>query len=110
MLLATSRTKMSLALFVSFATRLLALLSNNTYRPLVETPTGHELSFPPRVPERSTLIKVVVPLVRSRRKTLRGAGLTARRRLLVPGPARLLAALANKTNRPSDVIMGPSES
>ena len=73
-LLTVSRRKMSATLFVSFATRSLALLSNATNWPLVEISDGSESPLPPLSCDWLALIRVVVPAARSRRKTLSLAG------------------------------------
>src|SRR5436309_15781665 len=93
--LTRSRTKISVALFVSPETRSLALLSNKAYWPFVERAMGQELSLPPPVPEELMLTSVVMALLRSRRKTFRGAGETAGIGLFAAITTRLLAVLAN---------------
>jgi hypothetical protein len=108
--LTISRTKTSVALLVSPATKSLALLSNAAYWPLEERLMGRESPLPPPVPRRLTLTKLVVPLVRSRRKTFSGAGIRVGRVVLLVSRARLLAVLVKSTYRPSGLRMGVPES
>src|SRR5690242_1400938 len=75
--LITSRTKTSDKLFVSRRTRLLAALSKRTNCKLVERETGNESPLPPEEPVMSTLTRVVSLLLRLRRKTFKGGGITA---------------------------------
>src|SRR6266404_3266993 len=73
-------------------------------------PVGIESPFPPPVPVKFTLTKVVVLAVRSRMKTLRcGATITGRALplLLI---TRLLAVLENSTKFPFGLRIGPHES
>jgi hypothetical protein len=96
-LFARSRTKTSVALFVSPGTRSLALLSNTTYRPFVETSTGSESPLAPATPETLTLTSDVVPFVRSRRNTFKFAGNRAGIEPLFVVNIRLFAVLVNTT-------------
>ena len=95
--LTRSRTKTSLALFVSFATRLLAALSKSTYWPLVEMPTGRESPLPPPVPARLMLTRVVVLLAQSRRYTFRPGMVRTGIGAPLPITIRLFAVLAKST-------------
>src|SRR6185503_5567378 len=95
--LTRSRTKTSLALLMSPVTRLLAALSNNTYRPFDDIAAGIEFSFPPPVPAESTLTRVVAPLVRSRRYTFSRAGVNTAMGPWLLVKTRLAAVLANRT-------------
>ena len=92
--LTTSRTNMSLTVFVSPATKSLALLSKSTNCPFVEIPVGNESPLPPPFPAMFTLTRVVVLARRSRRNTLNRRGSTE---LLLFVSVRLFAVLANKT-------------
>src|SRR5258708_5415179 len=105
-----SRTYTSVVSFVSPATRLLARLSKSAYRPLVETSAGQESPLPPPVPPRFTLTRLVVPFVRSRRKTLSLAGNRAGAGAPLVREQRLFALLAKSTYRPSGLNTGVQES
>jgi hypothetical protein len=100
----------SVALFVSPAIKLEALLSNKTNWPFVAMATGHELSLPPPVPSKLTLTRVVVAATRSRRYTLNGGEQTDGIGVFVRISTRLLAVLAKSTYLPSGLIIGANES
>src|SRR5213078_3153965 len=109
-LLMRSRTKTSVRPFVSLSTKSLALLSKQAYRPFVEIPVGIESPFPPPVPVKFTLTKVVVPAARSRKKILRCGATSTGSALPLLVVTRLLAALEKSTKRPSALRIGPQES
>src|SRR5450432_2326419 len=108
--LTKSRRKMSVALFVSPSMMSLAALSNSANWPLVESAVGMESPVPGPVPLKLMLTSTVVPLVRSRRNTFILGGTWFRNGLLVPLKTRLFARLANRTKRPSGVMIGRQES
>src|SRR5256885_8588595 len=100
--LTRSRTKMSVAPFVSPGMRLLAALSNKTYRPLVETVAGNESPSPPPLPFVLTLTSVMAPVERSRRKTfIRGGGDGGSGAVLAPHPGRVFAVLGERAKPPT---------
>src|SRR5260370_20557666 len=104
-----SRTNTSVKLLVSPATRSLALLSKSAKRPLVEIPTGKESPLPPPVPAKLRLTSVVVPFVRSRKKTFILGGNRSGMALLLLSRTRLFAVLANRTHLPSGLLIRSHE-
>src|SRR2546422_463512 len=86
---------MSLAPFVSPATRLFANEVNATNRPSAEIDGGKLVSLP-CVPCEATLTRLVLPALRSRANTSLAP--------FVSPPTRLLALDRNATNRPSAEI------
>src|SRR5712691_10404644 len=73
-------------------------------------PVGIESPFPPPVPVTFTLTKVVVPAVRSHKKTLRCGAISTGSALPLLLVTRLFAVLENSTKRPSGLRTGPHES
>ena len=105
-----SRRKMSLALLVSPGSKSSAQLTNSAYRPSAERPAGIESPSPPFVPMKFTLTKMVVPLVRSRRYTLRRWKPEGTMGALLLVSTRLPPVLAKSTNLPSALRQGFEES
>src|SRR5882724_2160312 len=70
---------------------------------------GTESPFPPAAPLRLMLTKVVVRLVRSRRNTFSSGIESAGIELSLVATIKLFAVLANRTYRPSELMMGNHE-
>src|SRR6266404_878453 len=73
-------------------------------------PVGIESPFPPPVPAKFALTKVVVPAVRSRMKTLRCGAISTGRPFPLLAVTRLFAVLENSTKRAFGLRIGPHES